>query len=188
MTFPTKLVPLLVLTGACALGLAGQEKPTVSTASGVPGVHEFPVTLKQSVTAGKTAVGTKIEAKLEVATLVDGKVIPRNAVLSGEVIASAGKTGTEPSRLGIRIDSATWKGGTAPVTAYLTAWYYPSQDASGQNLQYGPEQSSAAKWDGRGEYPGPNERSYKPFPTSDSDKGGAVPDTKTSAPRTVGSP
>ena len=54
--------------------------------------------------------------------LVDGKVIPRNAVLSGEVIASAGKTGTEPSRLGIRIHSATWKGGTAPVTAYLTAW------------------------------------------------------------------
>ena len=180
MTIRTKRVTLLVLVGAFALSLAGQEKPPVSTASGIPGVREFPVILKQSVTAGKTAVGTKIEAELAVATLVDGKVIPRNAILSGEVIASSGKSKTDPSRLGIRIDAATWKGGTAPITAYLTAWYYPTRDESGQDLQYGPEKPASATWDGRGAYPTANERSYKPFPSSDTDKGGAVPDTKNS--------
>ncbi len=102
MMIRTKLVTLLILIAAFALSLAGQEKPSGPAAPSVPGVREFPVTLKQSVTAGKTAVGTKIEAELAVATLVDGKVIPRNAVLSGEVIASSGKSKTDPSRLGIR--------------------------------------------------------------------------------------
>jgi hypothetical protein len=181
MMIRTKLVTLLILIAAFALSLAGQEKPSVPAAPGVPGVREFPVTLKQSVTAGKTAVGTKIEAELAVATLVDGKVIPRYAVLSGEVIASSGKSKTDPSRLGIRIDAATWKGGgTAPLTAYLTAWYYPTRDESGQDLQYGPEKPASATWDGRGAYPTANERSYKPFPTADTDKSGGVPDTKNS--------
>src|SRR6266403_2589125 len=74
----------------CSAALFGQEKP-----AGVVGVREFPVTLRQNVVAGKTPVGTKVEAKLTVATLVDGAVIPRDATFSGEVV--------EPRRVGGRL-------------------------------------------------------------------------------------
>jgi hypothetical protein len=88
---------------------------------------EFPATLRQEVTAGKTSIGTKVQAKLTVATLVNGVVVPRDAVLSGEVVESAAKTSTEPSRLAIRMDSIQWKNGTTEIKAYLTAWFYPVQ-------------------------------------------------------------
>jgi hypothetical protein len=66
--------------------------------------REFPVIMQQNVAAGATPVGTKVHAKLVVATLVDGEVVPRNAVLSGEVTESAARSPTEPSRLAIRMD------------------------------------------------------------------------------------
>ena len=46
---------------------------------------EFPVVLQQNVVAGKTAVGAKVQAKLTIATLLHGVVIPQDAVISGEV-------------------------------------------------------------------------------------------------------
>src|ERR1700722_11206799 len=88
------VVTLLVLSAASSAILFGQQQPAPSAPSGV---REFPVTLEQSVVAGKTPVGTKIQAKLEVATLVDGTVIPRNAIFSGEVLESVAKTRTDPS-------------------------------------------------------------------------------------------
>src|SRR5580658_2971774 len=154
--------------------LLGQQKPA---ASAPPGAQEFPVVMEQNVAAGKTPVGARIKAKLEVATLIDGKVIPRSAVFSGEVIDSAAKTATDPSRLAIRIDSVVWKKGSASLTAYLTAWYYPLKDAAGQDLQYGPTQPANRTWNGQGQYPDPNSKVYRPFPGSDSDKGASVPDT-----------
>ncbi len=48
--------------------------------------------MKQDVTAGKTPVGTKVQAKLQVATLVDGTVLPKNTVFSGEVTESVAKS------------------------------------------------------------------------------------------------
>lgn len=121
---------LIVALAAASLGQSniGQTKPeTPSSAAAL----EFPVVMQQNVIAGKTPVGTKVRAKLAVATLVHGVVIPQDAVLSGEVIESAAKSATEPSRLGLRMDSAQWKNGAAPTTLmltpklYLTAWYYP---------------------------------------------------------------
>jgi hypothetical protein len=76
---------------------------------------EFPVVMRQSVDAGKTAVGTKVQAKLVAATLLNGVVVPRDAVLSGEVTESVAKSKTDPSRLAIRMDTAQWKKGSAPV-------------------------------------------------------------------------
>ena len=67
----------------------------------------------------------------------------KNAVFSGKVIESVAKTSTEPSRLAIRMDSVQWKDGSAAVKIYLTAWIYPTTVASGQDLQYGPQQSQA---------------------------------------------
>ncbi len=49
--------------------------------------------MRQNVVAGKTPVGTKVEAKLTIATLVKGTVIPEGAVFSGEVVDSVAKSG-----------------------------------------------------------------------------------------------
>jgi hypothetical protein len=156
--------------------LLGQQKPAAVSPSGV---QEFPVTLQQSVTAGKTLAGTKIQAKLGIATLVEGTVIPRDAVFSGEVVESVEKTKSNPSRVALRIDSVQWKNGSASFKIYLTPWFYPTGEAVGQDLQYGPTQPANRTWNGQGQYPDPNSKVYKPFPGSDSDKGSAVPDTPT---------
>lgn len=132
--------------------------------------------LQQSVTAGKTPPGTKVQAKLGVATLVSGTVIPRNAVFSGEVIESVAKTKSDPSRIALRMDSVQWKDGSAAVKVYLTAWYYPARDAMGQDLQYGPQEPANRTWNGQGQYPD-SSKSYKPFPGTESGKDSAVPDT-----------
>src|SRR5213079_1546550 len=79
-----------------------QQEPVASAS---PSVLQFPVVLQQSLETGKTAVGSKIEAKLAVGTLVNGIVFPKNAVFSGRVIESVAKTGKNPSRLAIRMDS-----------------------------------------------------------------------------------
>jgi hypothetical protein len=95
--------------------------------------QELPVLMRQAVVAGQTPVGAKVEAKLSIATLVSGKVIPAGATLSGEVVVSEAKTADKPSRLAIRVDSARWKNNSLPFNAYLTAWYYPQQIAMDDN-------------------------------------------------------
>src|SRR5579863_824340 len=173
----TMTVSILVLCAFSSASLFSQEKPAAPAGSGA---QEFPVVLLHSVAAGKTPVGTKIEARLGVATLVNGVVIPANAVFSGEVIESSAKTKTEPSRLAIKVNSVQWKKGSTALTAYLTAWYYPTLNEAGQDLQYGPQQPANRTWNGQGQYPDPNSKVYRPFPGSDSDKGGSVPDTPSS--------
>lgn len=146
----------------------------------IPGVTELPVIMQQDIAAGKTLVGTKVRANLQVATLVNGTVIPRNATLHGEVIESTAKTKTSPSILAIRIDSAQWKNGSTAIKAYLTAWYYPAIGENGQDLQYGPPQSPRSSWNGQGAYPS-NSPAYKPFPGSDPDVDkNSVPDATAS--------
>jgi hypothetical protein len=124
-----------VLGSAFALG---QTKPAENASRPTPVAPsvaslEFPVLLRQKVMAGKTSVGTKVEARLAVATFLNRVVVPEGAIFSGEVIESAKKSGTDPSRLSIRMDSVQWrnKNQSAPTvvvltpTLYLTAWYYP---------------------------------------------------------------
>ena len=50
------------------------------------------------------------------ATLMDGVVIPQDAVISGHVEQSVAKTADAPSLLKIKFESARWKKGSAPVT------------------------------------------------------------------------
>ncbi len=176
-TVPTRLSLSLIVMLFPAIALFGQQKPTSVTPLGV---REFPVVMQKGVAAGKTPVGTKVEARLEVATLVAGTVVPKNAVFSGEVIESVSKTKSTPSRLAIRMNSVLWKNGSSPIKAYLTAWYYPTRDEAGQNLQYGPTEPASKTWNGAGAYPDPNSKVYKPFPEADSDKGNSVPDTPSS--------
>jgi hypothetical protein len=166
----------------CSASLFGQQP----SAPGSSGVIEFPITLRQNIDAGKTVVGTKIQANLVTATLVNGTVIPRDAILSGEVTESVAKTKTDPSRLAIRMDSAQWKNGSAALKIYLTAWYYPEAMLANQNVSY--ESSDAAKsnknWNGMGAYPNPNTSiSQDRFPGRDADQntGAATPDSTASS-------
>lgn len=150
--------------------VSSQQTATNSTA---PAASEFPVIMRQSITAGKTAVGTKVEAELVIATMANGTVVPRGAILAGEVVQSVAKSKTEPSRLSIRIDSAQWKNGSAPVKVYLTAWYYPEVAMPNQDVSYQPMDAGNAKrtWNGQGTYPDPNNPiALQKFPGRDNGK------------------
>ncbi len=149
----------------------------------VPSI-EFPVIMQQKIEAGKTPVGTKVEAKLAVATNVNTVVVPRNAVLAGEVIESVAKTKTDPARLAIRIDSATWKNGSTPLHAYLSSWYYPVAEMTPQQLNYEPPDAtnSNRNWNGMGPYPVPgNPISQEKFPGTDTNKDTNTPSTPASS-------
>jgi len=99
---------------------------------------ELPITLRQNIEAGKTAVGTKVEGRLVIGTMIEGGVLPRGAVIFGEVIESVAKSENSPSRLAIRMDSAQWKNGAAKFKVYMTAWYYPPAPMAPPDLSYGP--------------------------------------------------
>jgi hypothetical protein len=134
----------LTLIFLCSATLFSQENPPKKTGGQPPPVvsaaQEFPVTLRQNVVAGKTPVGTKVEARLTLATLISGKVAPEGAIFSGVVVESTAKSETGPSRLSVRVDSIHWKTESAPIKAYLTSWYYPvlmpsiNNDTSSQHL------------------------------------------------------
>lgn len=171
-----KMQQLLIVVCLSTWSL-GQQKSAAPPA----GVREFPVVLQQSVESGKTPAGTKIQAKLAVATLVNRVVIPKDAVFSGEVIESVAKTGKDPARLAIRMDSVQWKDGSTSIKAYLTPFYYPRTSEAAPNLQYGPPEPAAKTWNGAGQYPNTDSRVYQPFPGADSDKStGAIPQTASS--------
>ena len=125
--------------------------PSAGTAEPIAAVScagcELPITLRQSVEAGKTAVGTKVEGRLMMATMMSGGVLPRGSVISGEVTESVAKTKDSPSRLAIRMDSAQWKNGAAKLTVYLTSWIYPPAPMAPPNISYVP-QGDRRNWGG----------------------------------------
>jgi len=143
-----------------------QPKPA---ARNLPAGLEFPVIMRQDVAAGKTPVGTKVQARLVVATLVSGVVVPEGAILSGEVTESMAKSETDPSRLAIRMDSAQWTNGSAPIQVYLTAWYYPAATpAADQDLSSGlPDAGNNPRPRMGGAYPGQRNPTSPPFSGSD---------------------
>jgi hypothetical protein len=157
----------VVFGSAVLVGQAAQAAPNSSAGS------EFPVIMRQNVVAGKTPVGTKIQAELVVATLVNGVVVPQRAILSGAVTESVAKSAADPSRLAIRMDSAQWKNKSVPIKVYLTAWYYPPATMVNQDLSYQPADAANSKknWNGMGPYPDANNPiSQQKFPGRDTDK------------------
>jgi len=79
-----------------------------------------------------------VEARLMMATMISSGVLPRGAMISGEVIESVAKSGNSPSRLAIRMDSAQWKNGAVKLKMYLTSWYYPPAPMAAPNVSYVP--------------------------------------------------
>ncbi len=160
---------------AALLSMLGQttvSQPRPAASSAAAGI-EFPVFLRQKIVAGITPVGTKVQAKLAVATLVNGVVLPEDAIFSGEVTESAAKSATSASRLSICVDSAHWKDGGVPKAlrlankVYLTAWYYPGEPLKPTDL--GDEQPDSTHnprhWQGVGATsPVPPSPASQPFP------------------------
>jgi hypothetical protein len=112
------LIASLMMVVAGSSGSSGQQQPR-TTAPAVE-VQEFPVVFQKSVTAGKTPVGTTIQAKLSMATLLNGIVVPQNATFSGEIVASQARSKNQASRLSLRMDSVGWKNGSARVKVFLS--------------------------------------------------------------------
>jgi hypothetical protein len=111
----------VIWLAGCVPLLAEQPRPAPAAQPSV----EFPASLQMKVVAGSTPAGTEVRAKLTMATLMDGVVIPQDAVISGHVEQSVAKTTEAPSILKIKFESARWKKGSAPVTLYLAGCYYP---------------------------------------------------------------
>jgi hypothetical protein len=171
------IVLTVVLGCAALLGqqTTSQQTPSQPTAAalGPSGALEFPVVMRQNVAAGTTPVGTRVQAKLAVATLVDGVVVPRDAVFSGEVTESVARSATDPSRLAIRMDSAQWKKGSASVVlslaskVYLTAWYYPVAETRALDHSDESPDDASQSWNHRNRlptFPDPNGSASEPFP------------------------
>jgi hypothetical protein len=114
---------LILLAGVSAL-LAQLPPPAPPPPPPQPSL-EFPASLQTKIVAGSTAAGTEVHAKLTLATLVGGVVIPEDAIFSGHVEQSVAKTKDTPSLLKIKFESAKWKKGSAPLNLYLVSCYYP---------------------------------------------------------------
>jgi hypothetical protein len=175
---------LTVVLGSGALLSQPPPAPPSSSAG-----LEFPVIMRQKVAAGTTPVGAKVQAKLAVATLVKGVVVPQDAILSGEVTESVAKSATGPSRLAIRMDSAQWKNGPAPIVlplpkrVYLTAWYYPAAPPAHQDLPSGLPDASNKGSRTVGAFPG-KRNPASPFPSPDA---GSDKDTLPAPPKPASS-
>jgi len=137
-------------------------------------LHEFPVILQQNVETGKTPIGTKLQAKLAAATLFNGTVIPKNAVITGLVVESEGKGAKDRARLEIRMDKVSWNGGWSPLKAYLMPLYYPTTVQAVPNLPDGSPDPDSRTLNGAGQSGSPMSR---PSPGSGSEASqGAIPD------------
>lgn len=165
----------------CVTASMGQQKPPTPSASGL---HEFALVLQQSIESGKATIGTKVQAKLAVATMFEGTVIPRNALFSGVVIESTLKSANEPAKLAIRMETAEWKHGSTSITAYLLPLYYPAMTQSLPNFGDSPQQSGPNTPDGTGQ-PSSSESPMRhpSFPTDESQS--AIPEVSTSSNRPV---
>ncbi len=175
----------LVVQGAilafCSAASIGQQS---HQASPPPVLRQFPVILQQSVEAGKSPAGTKVQGKLAAATLFNGALIPKNAVASGVVVESESKKGEDRARLAIRMNTVSWNGGWAPLYAYLMPLYYPATGQAVPNLPYeSPDPDSRT-------LNGPNQSSQspmsRPFPGGGSEANqGAIPDVAILSSRPV---
>jgi hypothetical protein len=174
----------LVVQGAiiafCSAASIGQQSHQVSPR---PVLREFPMVLQQSVEAGKTPAGTKVQGKLAAATMFNGALIPKDAVASGVIVESESKKGEERARLSIRMNTASWDGGWTPLNAYLMPLYYTGTVQAVPNLpNESPDPESRT-------LNGPNQSSEspmsRPFQGGSEANQGAIPDVAIPSTRPV---
>jgi len=175
-----RIVGVGLILGVWSVAVVGQQQPAQSA---TPALHEFPVILQQNVETGKTPVGTKLQAKLAAATLFNGTVIPKNAVITGLVGESEAKSAKNQARLEIRIDKVTWNGGWTPLGAYLMPLFYPTTGQAVPNLPHEAPDPDSKTLSGAGQSGSPMSR---PSPGNGSEASqGAIPDIATISNRPV---
>src|SRR5436305_3504716 len=175
--FIRRILVQSAILGVWSAAAVGQQ---ASTSSPKPALHEFPLTLQQSVESGKAKIGTKVQAKLAVATLFHGVVIPRNALFSGVVIESDAKTAKDPAKLAIRMETAEWKDQSTSLTAYLIPLYYTTTSQAAPDLPNGSPDPSSRTMNGEQA----NSPMQRPVPSTDSQTSqAAIPDTPSSSNR-----
>jgi len=178
--FTRRLVVQGAILGFWSAVSIGQQTPPASSS---PVLHEFPVILQQNVETGKTPVGTKLQAKLAAATLFNGTVIPKNAVVIGLVLQSEAKSAKNQARLEIRMDKVTWNGGWTPLGAYLMPLFYPTTGQAVPNLPHEAPDPDSKTLNGAGQSGSPMNR---PFPSDGSDASqSAIPEIPTISNRPV---
>ncbi len=176
--FSRRLVVQGAILGFWSAASFAQQIPAPSPR---PVLREFPLTLQQSIESGKNKIGTKVQAKLAVATLFQGTVIPRNAVFSGVVIESDAKSAKDPAKLAIRMETAEWKDWSTSMTAYLMPLYYTITDQAGQRLPNESQDPDSRTLDGE-QSQSPMQRS---FPHESQASQAAIPETPTTSNRPV---
>jgi hypothetical protein len=179
MLIRTMVARAVVVACLSAFSLSQQAQAP----SARPVLHEFPLTLQQSLESGKAAIGTKVQARLASPTKFQGTNIPRNAVFSGVVIESTAKGPKEPAKLAIRMEKAEWKEDSISLTAYLLPLSYSNTAPTAQGL---PNESPgpSSRTSGAGE--DANSSMRVPFPTNDSQAAqAAIPEAPTLSSRPV---
>src|SRR6266567_4487903 len=177
--FTRKILIQLVL-GFWSPALLAQQTPPVS---GPGSLVQFPVVLQQSVEAGKTPAGTKVQGKFAAATLFSGALIPKSAVASGVVVESESKRGKGRARLAIRMNTVTWNGGWSPLGAYLMPLYCPTTGQAAPNLPAGSPDPDSRTLNGAGQSGSPMSR---PSPGSGLEASqGTIPDIPSVSNRPV---
>jgi hypothetical protein len=172
------LVQSAVLGFWSAAALAQKIPPS----SPQPALHEFPLTLQQSIESGKAKIGTKVQAKLATATLFQGTVIPRNALFSGVVVESDAKTAKERAKLAIRMETAEWKDHSTSLKAYLIPVYYTATTQAVPSLPNGSPDPSSRTLNGEQA----NSPMQRPSPSTDSQMSQtAIPDSPSTLNRPV---
>jgi len=169
----------VAIIGCCFAVSVGQQKPPTSSSSVL---HEFPLVLQQSLESGKAKIGTKVQAKLAVATMFDGTVIPRNAVFTGVVIESTLKSAKEPAKIAIRMETAEWKHGSSSMMAYLLPLYYPPTSHAMQNFGDASQESGPTSNGAQGSG-SESPTSHQSFPSNESQA--AMPEVSTTSNRPV---
>jgi len=171
----------ITIVGLCFAASLAQQKPSTSSPSSL---HEFPLVLQQSLESGKANIGTKVQAKLAVATMFEGTVIPRNATFSGVVIESTPKSAKEPAKLAIRMETVEWKHGSTAITAYLLPLYYPATTQSAPNFGDPPQGSGPNTPDGADQHPSSESpMGRQSFPAAESQS--AIPEVSSTSNRPV---
>src|ERR1051325_4422958 len=169
--FRQKFLVQVAMIAACCTASIGQQSQSSSSSV----LRQFPVVLQQNVDAGKTPVGTKVQAKLAVATTFHGILIPQNAVVSGVIFQSVAKDAKAPSRLGIRMENAKWKDeSTCMMRAYLMPLYYAMIAQSPQAMPNGsPDPGDSRTLSGPAESSSP--MMNQPFPDNSEASREAIP-------------
>jgi len=179
--FRQKFLIQVAMIAACCAASIGQQSQ--SSASSV--LRQFPVVLQQSVEAGKTPVGTKVQAKLAADTMFHGILVPQNAIVTGIIFQSVAKNAKAPSRLGIRMENAKWKDeSTCMMRAYLMPLYYAMITQSPQAMPNGsPDPGDSRTLSGPAESSSPMQN--RQFPDNSEASRGAMPDTPVLSSRPV---